>query len=219
MESQPAPTPRPPCRLFVILARDAPTALILRRGPSKWYHLIRWRMDDDTFEPGAWFHGRIYEERCDLSPDGELALCFCHGGAYRPGYTDSWTAVSRAPWLHALTLWPWGTTYGGGGRFVDNRRLILRANMPVETHPDHPVQGIEVIYGRAEYHRSSAEVDGADWSGRDHAGCLIFAQHGKLYRRDQGSDREIIDLNELHPDPRPAPDWAKKPLAANAPRG
>ena len=29
MESQPAPTPRPPCRLFVILARDAPTALIL----------------------------------------------------------------------------------------------------------------------------------------------------------------------------------------------
>jgi hypothetical protein len=213
IELQSATMPRPSCRLFVILGRDAPTALILRRGPSKWYHLVRWRMDSDTFERGAWFHGRIYEERCDLSPDGNLVVCFCHGGACRPGYTDSWTAVSRAPWLHALALWPWGTTYGGGGRFVDNRRLILHVNMPVETHPDHPAYGIEVIQGSAEYHRSSAEVDGADWSGRDHAGCLIFSQHGKLYRRYQGGDREIADFNGLHPDPRQAPDWAKEPLA------
>jgi len=206
---------KPLCRLFIIVARDAPVALILRRGPSKWYHLLRWRMDNDAFEAGAWFDGRIYEERCDLSPDGNLVVCFCHGGAYRPGYTDSWTAVSRAPWLHALALWPWGTTYGGGGRFLANRRLILHANMPVEIHPEHPGYGLEIIRGSAEYHRSSAEVDGADWSGRDHTGCLIFSRYGKLFRRDQGGDHEIADFNGLYPAPRSAPDWAKEPLAAN----
>ena len=173
-------------------------------------------MESDTFESGAWFHGRIYEEKCDLSPDGNLAVCFCHGGAYRPSYTDSWTAVSRAPWLHALALWPWGTTYGGGGRFVENRKLILHSNMPEETHPSHPAQGLEIVPGSARKHQSTAEVDMADWSGRDHAGNLVFCRFGKLFRRDErGYDHEIADFNGLRPDPHPAPDWAKEPLVAN----
>ena len=91
-----------PCRLFVISARDVPLAVILRRGPSKWYHLIRWHTEQDTFEQGAWFCGRIYEERCDLSPDGTLFVAMCHGGSCRPGYTYAWTAVSQSPWMYAL---------------------------------------------------------------------------------------------------------------------
>ena len=71
---------KPPCRLFVIHAREQPVALILRRGPARWYHLISWRTDTDTFEHGAWFRGRIYEDRCDLSPDGELFLYFALQG-------------------------------------------------------------------------------------------------------------------------------------------
>lgn len=139
------------CRLFVILAYDAPVAVILRRGPSRWYHVIRWHTDLDTFEPGAWLRGRIYEKRCDISPDGELFVYFCHGGAYREGYTDSWTAVSRAPWLYALALWPWGSTYGGGGRFVENRKLIRHSRMPTSTHPDHPATGLDVGPGLVDY--------------------------------------------------------------------
>jgi hypothetical protein len=202
-----------PCRLFVITARDAPTAIVLRRGPSKWYHVLRWHTNNDTFEPGAWFHGRIYEERCDLSPDGALMVYFCHGGACREAYTDSWTAVSKAPWLYALALWPWGTTYGGGGRFFDNRSLTLHAGMHVPTHPDHPAHGLTVIPGSAEYHRSTGNVDQSDWVGRDHAGSLIFSRSGKLFRRDRrGNDREIADFNSLRPAPVRAPDWARKPL-------
>jgi hypothetical protein len=72
---------KPPCRLFVIHAREKPVALILRRGPARWYHLIAWRTDTDTFEHGAWFRGRIYEDRCDLSPDGELFLYFALQGS------------------------------------------------------------------------------------------------------------------------------------------
>jgi hypothetical protein len=192
-------------------------AVILRRGPSEWYHLIRWHMASDTFEPGAWFHGRIYEEKCDLSPDGELLLYFCHGGSRRPGYTDSWTAVSRAPWLHALALWPSGTAYGGGGRFVDNRKLILNISTSAKTHPDHPARGIDIVQGTAEYNRSTGEIEDADWSGRDQKGGLLFCRHGILYRRDKKShDHEIADFNGLRPDPQPAPDWAQKPLISGS---
>jgi hypothetical protein len=202
------------CRLFVIPARDAPVAIILRRGPSKWYHVIRWHMDSDRFEHGAWFRGRIYEENCDLSPDGQLMVYMCFGGAFRPEYTHAWTAVSKAPWLYALGLWPWGTTYGGGGRFLDNRRLILHVGGHVPIHPDHPGHGIKVVQGNAAYHESTAEVEGCDWSGRDHQGMLIFCRDGKLFRRSpRGEGHEIADFNGLCPDPQPAPDWAQEPLA------
>jgi hypothetical protein len=206
-----------PPRLFVIpsakgLYSKGSFAIILRRGPSDWYHLIRWQMQDDKFEEGAWFHGRIYEEKCDLSPDGQLFLYFCLGSSPHPGYTHAWTAISRAPWLHALALWPWGTTYGGGGRFFDNRKIFLHVQMPVEIHPDHPGKGLEIIPGNAEYHRSTNEVEGADWSGRDHRDYLIYCREGKLFRRGKGKnsqDQEIADFNNLQPNPQTAPDWAK----------
>ncbi len=46
---------------------------------------------------------------------------------------------SRTPWLTAIGLWPQGTTYGGGGRFTDNRSAILRADG--NAHPNHPGSG------------------------------------------------------------------------------
>src|SRR6185295_18250857 len=69
-------TPKESGRLFVIMARESKTAVIFRRGPSRWVQLIRWYTETDTFEPGQWFHGRIYEERCDLSPNGEHLIYF-----------------------------------------------------------------------------------------------------------------------------------------------
>jgi hypothetical protein len=49
------------CRLSVLLARDPARGVVLRRGPTDWVQLILWRTDTDTFEPGQWFHGRIYQ--------------------------------------------------------------------------------------------------------------------------------------------------------------
>ena len=81
-------------------------------------------MHRDRFVHGAWFKGRIYEEKCDVSPDGRLLLFFVHQGS-RAGtqFTHAWTAISRVPWLQALVVWPQATTYSGGGRFIDNRSL------------------------------------------------------------------------------------------------
>lgn len=198
-------------RLFVIMARDAPLAVIVRRGPASWAHLILWNTDSDAFTPGAWFRGRIYEEKCDLSPDGQLFVYAAFQGArLGTSYTQSWTAVSRAPWLHALVLWPMGTTYGGGGRFVEDRRLVLRGAS--EVHPEHPLQGIEVVPGEAPRHRSTDEVDDAEWSGRDHRGRLVFASKGRLFARSGGRDVELADFSAYRPEPLPPPEWATRPL-------
>jgi hypothetical protein len=63
-------------RIFVLFARKSPTAVIFRRGPSKWVQLVKWNTKTDVFEPGQWFHGRIYERRSDLSPNGSLLVYF-----------------------------------------------------------------------------------------------------------------------------------------------
>jgi hypothetical protein len=115
------PTPRRP-RLYALLARDAPRGVVLRRGPSKQVLLVAWKTDVDTFELGQWFAGRIYERRCDLSPSGEHFLYFA---AKWKGEFQTWTAVSRPPWLTALALWPKGDAWGGGGLFHTDRSILL----------------------------------------------------------------------------------------------
>ena len=65
---------KPACRLFVIMAAEASVAAVLRRGPSAWYHVIRWDTAKDEFEHGAWIRARLYEDRCDVSPDGTVHI-------------------------------------------------------------------------------------------------------------------------------------------------
>lgn len=221
----------PSCRLSVICAREAPAAVILRRGPSRWYHVILWDTARDVFAEGAWFRGRIYEEKCDLSPDGRLFVYFAHKGkGIRVGekIIDSWTAVSRPPYLHALVIWPQGMTYYGGGRFVGNRRLALRGVLG-EPYPNLPA-GLELVTDRTELkewfaepqgadwsngvelHRSSDEVECADWSGRDHRDRVIFTVGGKVFRRRGREGILLADFTDRRPDPQPPPDWATRPL-------
>ncbi len=139
------PTPPPPCRLYVILARDAPVGVIFRRGPSKRVQIIHWDTDTDTFTPGQWFHGRIYERRSDLSPNGELLIYaakkekpYIHGDK---DYMPSWTAISRPPYLTALALWPCFSSVGGGLFFSDTKVWLNHYGFP-QPHSSHLPQGI-----------------------------------------------------------------------------
>ena len=194
------------------MARDVPLAVVIRRGPTSWAQLSLWHTETDEFSHGAWFRGRIYEEKCDLSPDGQLFVYAAfQGQRLGSSYTQSWTAISRPPWLHALVVWPLGSTYGGGGRFIDNRRLVLRGIDRV--HPDYSLHGIEVVPGTAEYQRSSDEVEGAGWSGRDQRNRLVFASSGRVYARSGGRDVLLADFTPLRPDPQPPPEWATRPLS------
>src|SRR5579863_8808527 len=212
--------PAPP-RIFIIFAKAANEAVVFRRGPAQWYHVIRWDTADDEFYPGAWIRGRIYPESCDLSPDGKLLLYFVHQGR-RLGsdYTVAWNAISRTPWLEALGLWPQGTTYGGGGRFTDNRSAVLRCN-PIEALAKHPGLDLNIsfdtLWSHVPCHASTGEVKDAEWSGRDQAGRLVYVHAGVLNWRESNStssDILLADFNKCTPNPRPAPDWAGLPLVA-----
>ncbi|HEY1955934.1 MAG TPA: hypothetical protein VGH28_09975 [Polyangiaceae bacterium] len=198
-------------RLFVIMAADAPVAVVIGRGPSGWAQITLWDTACDLFTEGAWFRGRIFAEKCDLSPYGALFVYAAYkGNRQKTSYTDSWTAVSRPPWLHALALWPMGTTYGGGGRFTGERRLVLRG--AGKAHDDHPPRGLEIVRGVADEHRSTGEVDGAEWSGRDRRNRLVFASGGRIFARTGGSDRLLTDFNGRVPAAAPPPAWAMQPL-------
>lgn len=137
------------CKLHVLLATNAPVGVILRRGPSKWVQLIKWDLATDTFFPGQWFHGRIYENRCDLSPDGTLFIYFALKmnilSPDYPEYKGSWTAISKPPYLTALALWPKGDTWGGGGFFLTEKKLwINHPKYDANPHPKHLPIGLNI---------------------------------------------------------------------------
>ena len=110
-------------RLHVLLARDAPFAVILRRGPSKQVCTIGWNLSEDTFEVGQWFKGRIYEHECDLSPDGEHLIYHAIKARFKDGGWLDYVVLSRAPYLKALKIWKDGGIYGGV--FLNNDRFAL----------------------------------------------------------------------------------------------
>jgi hypothetical protein len=110
-------------RIWAILAREAPVAVIFRRGPSRNVRLIKWNLRTDEFECGQWFKGRIYERRCDLSPDGRLLIYFA-SKQVRPDF-PTWTAISKPPYLTALALWHGMGCWDGGGHFLTNKSFIL----------------------------------------------------------------------------------------------
>jgi hypothetical protein len=114
--------PEPSVRLYVIQARASSTAVVFRRGPSKHVQLIKWDMENHTFEQGQWFNGRIYERRCDLSPDGRLLVYFAAN--YKEPFF-SWTAISKPPYLTPLAFWPKGDGWGGGGLFTADNSILL----------------------------------------------------------------------------------------------
>lgn len=119
-----------PPRLHVLLARQGFGALVLRRGPSKTTCAIGWDRQNDTFKVGQWVRARIYERRCDLSPDGSLFLYFAHNGRANSPTRGSWTAVSRVPYLKAIALWANGSAWAGGGLFLGNSRFWLNDHPP-----------------------------------------------------------------------------------------
>ncbi len=114
-----------PARLHVLLAREAPVGLVIRRGPSRQVCTLLWDRRTDQFRLGQWFKGRIYERRCDLSPDGRHFLYFAMDGKWRSPSKGSWSAISCPPSLKALAFFPKGDCWNGGGLFLDHGRYWL----------------------------------------------------------------------------------------------
>jgi len=195
-------TPPPP-RLAILFAREAARALLFRRGPTKRVELVLWNTKTDRFEVGQWFTGRIYEHRCDLSPDGHFLVYFASKFNARTvadsDYTYAWTAVSRPPYLTALALWPKGNCWWGGGLFQDNYTLLLN-HRPKEAvpHPAHIPTRIRVT--------PNAEAAGEDdplYSQRLERDGWTLQQEWRVEWRDmeQGYETLTPEVRERqHPD-------------------
>jgi len=124
--------PKPPsdhgkfsARLHVLLARNAKVGLVIRRGPSKSVCTVLWNRERNTFKLGQWLRGRIYERRCDLSPDGKHFIYFAMNGRWESETKGAWTAISRVPYLKSVDLYAKGDCWHGGGLFLSDRQFWL----------------------------------------------------------------------------------------------
>lgn len=111
----------PVVRLHLFFATENDAALIVRQGPTEQFRMIRWNRDTDTFEDGQWVKKKVYIDRCDLSPDGRHFIYFMLDGRWGSPGEGCYTAISRPPYWTAISLFPEGSTWGGGGVFLDNR--------------------------------------------------------------------------------------------------
>lgn len=103
---------QPKARIHLLPALSSPIVVVLRRKPSKQFHVMVWNTDTDKIEYGTWFVGKLYVERCDVSPDGQYLVYMAIG---RDGKV--WTGVSRPPFLTTLKHYNQVETYSGGGCF------------------------------------------------------------------------------------------------------
>jgi hypothetical protein len=117
------PKNSPLARVEAIIARNAPVAVIFRRGPSRLVRMLTWDLRKDRIEGGQWMNARLRVDLCDVSPNGKLVACFVVSYRKAPG---TWTAISRPPNFSALAVWPVGDSWGnGGGLFTSDTHFLL----------------------------------------------------------------------------------------------
>ena len=108
-----------PARIHLLPAAKAPVVIVVRRKPSKLFHIIRVDTVTGRAEQGAWFTGKLYPMRCDVSFDGEWLVYLAMGGR-----GNTWNGVSKLPRLtssapyHQKTWAPLTASWSTGGSAV-----------------------------------------------------------------------------------------------------
>ncbi len=88
-----------PARLHIIAAKEAPIAVIIRRKPSKVFHIIVWNLLDDSMIHGSWFQGKLFPLSSEVSWDGKYL-------AYNAsGQGTNWTGICQPPFLKTVVEW------------------------------------------------------------------------------------------------------------------
>jgi hypothetical protein len=110
----------PPARIHLLPAKEAPYVVIIRRKPSKTFHIIRWNIEHDEFEHGSWFTGHIYTHRSDVSFDGKWMVYMARGAG-----GAAWNGVCLLPYLKTYLEAEAADTWHGGGYWRDSQTLII----------------------------------------------------------------------------------------------
>ncbi|RYX81721.1 hypothetical protein EON83_22825 [bacterium] len=136
-------TPPAPARIHLLAARKAPFVVIIRRSPSKVFHIIRWDTRTDKFEHGSWFNGKIYSKRCDVSFDGQWMVYLAMGSD-----GNTWNGCCALPFLKTYLEGNNFGSWNGGGMWRDEKTLLLNCWEKVKGHV--PFQTEPLGYGRDE---------------------------------------------------------------------
>lgn len=225
-------TQSPSVRLHLFFARGCEKAVILRQGPARQFRMILWDRRDDSFQDGQWTRNKVYVERCAISPDARHFLYFMLDGRWGARAEGAYTALSRPPYWTALALFPEGSTWGGGGVFLDDRQFVAGGDEDIIGR----AEGLRRVYQRPrdEVCRTGLKLAGGKPAQLEkpvlekllaagvpvdprNAGLDAEAQRaldrydtqgGCLYRRNGGEMHLIRDFTDMTFEPVRAPyDW------------
>lgn len=143
-----------PARLHILPAKRAPIAAVIRRKPSKRFHILRWDTSTDEVTSGSWFRGKLYPLRSDISFNGNWLTYLALGAS-----GDTWNGICRLPWLKTVAEGSNNGTWFGGGYWFSARELRLnnwkpdsRVKLPFRVTTYMPPYGEDegVLYQRME---------------------------------------------------------------------
>lgn len=146
--------PAQPARMHLLPAKEAPVVVVLRRKPSRLYHVVRINTKTGKWEQGSWFTGRLYSMRCDVSFDGNWLVYLALGAK-----GESWNGISMLPRLTSVAEGANMGTWNGGGYWSSAKVLklncwqITKGQVPFRTEPLNPEYGgedLSVLYPRME---------------------------------------------------------------------
>ena len=157
-------------RIHLLGAKEAPVAVIVRRKPSRTWHILKWNLLTDELTPGSWFRGKLYPMRSDLSWDGRLMSYFAMGSR-----GDIWSGICEVPFLKTVVHWTNTSTFNGGAVWLQ-RNTVYRNLIWM----DYPIEAAEfLIAGLPRVNKTEIEVqrrEPACGSGRNTnqppSGCM-----------------------------------------------
>lgn len=204
--------PAVPARIQGYFARKAPVCVIVRRGPTKYTQLIRWRTDIDLFEPGQWMRGKV--DAFSMTSDGAYAAIKVMGARSRlHSWEDTQVVIlCRPPYLTALEVYIGGLCLTHA-EFLPDDRLLARGGVhSVHAQNRCPFERIERLGERVEFAERNYDLD-ARWRqavGVDQGGRRIRMHYGRIFAGDAGQERLLFDCNDYAFEEVVAPKWAAR---------
>lgn len=175
--------PAEPARIHLLPAKASPYVVVIRRKPSKCFHIIRWNTKSDQLEYGSWFRGKLYPKRCDVSFDGEWMVYLAMGSA-----GNTWNGICRLPYLRTVAEGLNMGTWFGGGYWRDRKTLLLNQWQPEQGTVPFKLDTMEAEFGGEDLSVLYARWARDGWQRRgDHYGTR---------RKLKGTSKYVVDHHE-----------------------
>lgn len=169
-----------PARFHFLVAKEAPVAVVLRRKPSRMFHVLRWNTRTDSIEHGSWFSGRIHPDESDISFDGEWMIYSALGGR-----GDEFTGLCHPPHLKTVLYQTRNNGDLTGGYWSD--ATTLTTPCAVFGSPANPFKfslfdwnpKVPRYIGHCRRQRDGWILDGKDWCWRPTDHHPVLRNHGE----------------------------------------